>query len=133
MSQRLLKFQHRCRAALWASSFGAASLTAWACSLPAEDTKKWLPPWRPPAASALQQVSLEIWIGPQHAQMQRADAEQVKLATNKLKCSWEGSHDSGRYKPVVLLACGAFNPPTFMHLRMCELAAEALDRVIARL
>ena len=28
---------------------------------------------------------------------------------------------------VVLLACGSFNPPTFMHLRMMELAKHALE------
>ena len=33
------------------------------------------------------------------------------------------------HKPVVLLSCGSFNPPTIMHLRMFELAADALRRV----
>jgi hypothetical protein len=31
-----------------------------------------------------------------------------------------------RYRPVVLVSCGSFNPPTFMHLRMLELARHAL-------
>jgi nicotinic acid mononucleotide adenylyltransferase len=30
---------------------------------------------------------------------------------------------------VVLVSCGSFNPPTIMHLRMCELAADALGQV----
>lgn len=30
---------------------------------------------------------------------------------------------------MVLLTCGSFNPPTIMHLRMFELAADALRRV----
>ena len=32
-------------------------------------------------------------------------------------------------QPVVLLACGSFNPPTIAHLRMFELAADALREV----
>ena len=30
---------------------------------------------------------------------------------------------------VVLVACGSFNPPTVMHTKMFELAAEALSKV----
>ncbi len=30
---------------------------------------------------------------------------------------------------MVLLSCGSFNPPTIMHLRMFELAADALRKV----
>lgn len=33
------------------------------------------------------------------------------------------------YWPVLLVACGSFNPPTIMHLRMFELAADALRGV----
>ena len=33
---------------------------------------------------------------------------------------------------MVLLSCGSFNPPTIMHLRMFELAADALRRVSPR-
>jgi nicotinic acid mononucleotide adenylyltransferase len=29
----------------------------------------------------------------------------------------------------VLVSCGSFNPPTIMHLRMFELAADALHKV----
>jgi nicotinamide mononucleotide adenylyltransferase len=32
-------------------------------------------------------------------------------------------------QPVVLLACGSFNPPTIAHLRMFELAADTLREV----
>ena len=34
-----------------------------------------------------------------------------------------------RYHPAVLVLCGSFNPPTFMHLRMLELAQQALANV----
>lgn len=34
-----------------------------------------------------------------------------------------------RYHPAVLVLCGSFNPPTFMHLRMLELAQQALAKV----
>lgn len=30
------------------------------------------------------------------------------------------------YRPVVLVACGSFNPPTIAHLRMMELARDAM-------
>lgn len=30
---------------------------------------------------------------------------------------------------MVLVACGSFNPPTIMHMRMFELAAAALEKV----
>jgi nicotinic acid mononucleotide adenylyltransferase len=33
------------------------------------------------------------------------------------------------YHPVVLVTCGSFNPPTFMHLRMLELAQQQLTKV----
>lgn len=36
-----------------------------------------------------------------------------------------------RYHPVVLVSCGSFNPPTYMHLRMLELAQTRLTKVCA--
>ena len=30
---------------------------------------------------------------------------------------------------MVLVSCGSFNPPTFMHLRMLELAQQAMAQV----
>lgn len=33
------------------------------------------------------------------------------------------------YHPAVLVLCGSFNPPTYMHLRMLELAQQALAKV----
>ena len=33
----------------------------------------------------------------------------------------------GKGSQIALLACGSFNPPTFMHLRMMELAREILE------
>jgi nicotinamide mononucleotide adenylyltransferase len=37
-----------------------------------------------------------------------------------------------RYRPVVLVSCGSFNPPTFMHLRMLELAQQQMAKVGSR-
>jgi nicotinamide mononucleotide adenylyltransferase len=45
------------------------------------------------------------------------------LRTDKLRVQ----HPERR--PVVLLSCGSFNPPTIMHLRMFDLAADALAQV----
>ena len=36
-------------------------------------------------------------------------------------------------KLAVLLACGSFNPPTVMHLRMLELAKDQLAKVLPSL
>ena len=33
------------------------------------------------------------------------------------------------HRPVVLVSCGSFNPPTYMHLRMFELAKDHLTEV----
>ncbi|GKV19359.1 hypothetical protein SLEP1_g29635 [Rubroshorea leprosula] len=38
-----------------------------------------------------------------------------------------GSITNGDKMYVVLVATGSFNPPTFMHLRMFELARDALN------
>ena len=38
-------------------------------------------------------------------------------------------YDLERYRPVVLVSCGSFNPPTFMHLRMLELAQQQMAKV----
>ena len=57
----------------------------------------------------------------------------ASLPTDKLCCK-RGGHQPGRpYRPVVLLSCGSFNPPTNAHLRMFELAAQALQQVRAAL
>ena len=54
---------------------------------------------------------------------------EVPLPTDKLCCR-RGAHQPGRaYRPVVLLSCGSFNPPTNAHLRMFELAAQQLQQV----
>ena len=54
------------------------------------------------------------------------------LPVDKLKCHMPpGGFDPAKYKPVVLVSCGSFNPPTFMHLRMMELAQQALTLVRA--
>lgn len=38
-------------------------------------------------------------------------------------------HTGAQRQPVALLACGSFNPPTIAHLRMFELASDALREV----
>lgn len=43
--------------------------------------------------------------------------------TEKLSCKTASSNPR---TPTVLVACGSFNPPTFMHVRMCELASQEL-------
>lgn len=54
---------------------------------------------------------------------------EVPLPTDKLRCM-RGAHKAGQaYRPVVLLSCGSFNPPTNAHLRMFELAAQQLQEV----
>lgn len=50
----------------------------------------------------------------------------VQLPTDKLSCQRVHSNPSRRKEQVVLLSAGSFNPPTFMHLRMLELARETL-------
>ena len=51
------------------------------------------------------------------------------LPTDKLTCKAAAPHKAGEHKPVILVSCGSFNPPTFMHLRMFELAANHLAQV----
>lgn len=41
-------------------------------------------------------------------------------------------YSAEQYRPVVLVSCGSFNPPTFMHLRMLELARQHLTQVSTR-
>ena len=45
-----------------------------------------------------------------------------KLACHRLK-------HAGPSPPCVLLACGSFNPPTIMHLRMMEAARDKMTSV----
>lgn len=42
------------------------------------------------------------------------------------KLSFGSHNDSGKQNFVVLVSTGSFNPPTYMHLRMFELAKDAL-------
>jgi len=51
---------------------------------------------------------------------------EVPLPRNKL--SIEPSRDGGIRGDVVLVATGSFNPPTYMHLRMFELAKDELQQ-----
>ena len=51
----------------------------------------------------------------------------VPLPKDKLEEDWLAA---GRQQsPVVLVSCGSFNPPTIMHLRMFDLATQALQEV----
>lgn len=54
-----------------------------------------------------------------------AETTDVSLPTNKLS---ESVTSDTEQQPVVLLNCGSFNPPTIMHLRMLEVAAQALRK-----
>ena len=67
---------------------------------------------------------------PAAAQADRVDSTcpvDVPLPLDKLAEDWlaTGDHPS----PVVLVSCGSFNPPTIMHLRMFDLATQALREV----
>ena len=50
----------------------------------------------------------------------------VPLATDKLSATLPP--DKGHH-PVVLVNCGSFNPPTIMHLRMFDVAAQLVEKV----
>ena len=53
-------------------------------------------------------------------------AAEAETPADKLR--GDGARGRGaKREPVVLLACGSFNPPTFQHLRMFELARHALE------
>ncbi|KAI3424828.1 hypothetical protein D9Q98_008214 [Chlorella vulgaris] len=59
----------------------------------------------------------------------RAKPADVPLPVDKLKCHLPpGGYSLEHYHPVVLVTCGSFNPPTFMHLRMLELAQQQLTK-----
>ena len=51
----------------------------------------------------------------------------VPLPADKLSPSLPLDVDQ---KPVVLVNCGSFNPPTIMHLRMFDVAAQVLRKVM---
>jgi Cytidylyltransferase-like len=62
--------------------------------------------------------------------------QQAHVPTDKLAChlpSTHGRREAHATRPCVLVACGSFNPPTIMHLRMCEAARHALEQVRAPL
>lgn len=52
-----------------------------------------------------------------------------KLQCHQLHDRFGRVTQEGVHKPVVLVSCGSFNPPTCMHLRMFELAANQLAKV----
>lgn len=49
----------------------------------------------------------------------------IPLPTDKLSCT-RRSQDLPPLPPLVLVSCGSFNPPTYMHLRMLELARQEM-------
>ena len=51
----------------------------------------------------------------------------IPLPADKLSPSLPSDVDQ---KPVVLVNCGSFNPPTIMHLRMFDVAAQVLRKVL---
>lgn len=55
----------------------------------------------------------------------RSGSFDVSLPTDKLAASRR--HDVDQ-RPVVLVNCGSFNPPTIMHLRMFDVAAQVLRK-----
>jgi hypothetical protein len=50
----------------------------------------------------------------------------VDLPTDKLSCKVASQPPR---TPCVLVSAGSFNPPTYMHLRVCEVAAQELAQV----
>lgn len=57
------------------------------------------------------------------------ESSAAPLPTDKLRCHLPaGGYDPQRYRPVVLVSCGSFNPPTFLHLRMLELATQMMAK-----
>ena len=53
----------------------------------------------------------------------------VPLPTEKLRLKSRDDGTESPHCPVVLVACGSFNPPTLAHLRMFDLAQHALAEV----
>lgn len=54
--------------------------------------------------------------------------EEVEVPLPAEKLSMDPNRDGGRRGGVVLVATGSFNPPTYMHLRMFELAKDELQQ-----
>ena len=54
----------------------------------------------------------------------------VPLPTDKLPSSLPCGTE---HPPVLLVNCGSFNPPTIMHLRMFDVAAQVLKKVTMQL
>ena len=60
-----------------------------------------------------------------------AGAKVQQLPVDKLQCKWEPGTPTGRPQ-AVLVSCGSFNPPTYMHLRMFEVAAQHMQQARLR-
>ncbi|GBF96571.1 nicotinamide nicotinic acid mononucleotide adenylyltransferase [Raphidocelis subcapitata] len=93
-------------------------------------------PWRAAASAAAAAAAAAGLAGaawaapaadgaPQAARQPPPGAGAGGLPTDKLSCKRAAAPPR---TPCVLVSCGSFNPPTNMHLRMCELAAEELGR-----
>ncbi|KAL4437301.1 hypothetical protein ABPG75_004440 [Micractinium tetrahymenae] len=71
-------------------------------------------------------ASIKSWLGSWRKAGPTAD---IPLPADKLKCHLPaGGYSLERYHPAVLVSCGSFNPPTYMHLRMLELAQTQLTK-----
>lgn len=85
-----------------------------------------------PAAAAAEPKEPDLWdrwegIKGFLGSWRKGKPTDVPLPADKLKCHLPpGGYSLERYHPVVLVSCGSFNPPTFMHLRMMELAQQQL-------
>lgn len=56
-----------------------------------------------------------------------SDTIDIPLPTDKLSAALPNDRE---HHPVVLVNCGSFNPPTIMHLRMFDVAARLLEKVM---
>ncbi|GFR44446.1 hypothetical protein Agub_g5657, partial [Astrephomene gubernaculifera] len=119
-----------------AAAATAASMTLWSEGVVAEANRAEAESARTPplagaaatsssfAASALPPTSTPA-SSPSAASSSAHATSADSLPTYKLSCK---ARSAAPHRPVVLVSCGSFNPPTVLHLRMVDLAAEELMR-----
>ena len=78
------------------------------------------------AEPSLWQRTLALFTSAQPPAPQRIAPVDVPLPMEKLRLEPRGGATTSPRRPVVLVACGSFNPPTLAHLRMFDLAEHAL-------
>lgn len=81
------------------------------------------------AEPSLWQRTLALFTSAQPPAPQPPAAVDVPLPTEKLHLEPRVGATTSPRRPVVLVACGSFNPPTLAHLRMFDLAEHALAEV----